>query len=188
MEDGQKTVLQVEENVWSRLHIWTLGNNSQFSSVQKAWDGWRGEQTVLPGKRGCCMFQNLSPKSNLIGKEWDPSFVPINLEGKRKNRWSSHVQARDASSSYNHEILKSLIKIYVLSVQKCTWKHILAKCAPDLGAEDLLKVIHGLPSELATIYPHGCFKARLLGLGHPIQSPWDSIIAIPLTLAPGVGS
>lgn len=24
--------------------------------------------------------------------------------------------------------------------------------------------------------------------GHPIQSPWDWVLAIPLTLAPGVGS
>lgn len=56
------------------------------------------------------------------------------------------------------------------------------------GPEDSLKVIHGLPNELATTYPQECFKARVLGLGHPIQSLWDSILAGPLTLAPGVGS
>lgn len=60
------------------------------------------------------------PRSNLGKNGETPSFVPIGLEGKRKNRdGSSNVPTRDVASSYNHEILQSLIKIYILHVQKC---------------------------------------------------------------------
>lgn len=79
----------------------------------------------------------------------------------------------------------SLIKIYVLSVQKCARKNMIANVHMAWGPRTM-KSSMDFPGRQQFLSPE-CFSARFPGDGHLIpKSPWDLVIVIPLRLVQGL--